>query len=404
MGGRRRQRLPRQVQCWCPSQARVLHPAGDVTLDPYLDPDCTALHYHSLHEEFEWVRDMAATPQDARHHAEGDVWTHTRMVCDALAQDEIWPRLSRAERRLMLIAALMHDSGKPATTYIDPTGRIRSPEHSRHGEVLARQVLWELGESFTVRETVAALVRQHMQPRYLPMQRDPRRRLYALSLTLRCDLLAMLARADTRGRIARDTPAALAHLHRFVDLCEQHDCLRAPRTFRSDHARYLYFRNLLNDPDADPPPPAGPRITIMSGLPGSGKDTWIRGHGGGLPVVSLDGIRRELGVSPADEDQREVVRTGRERALQLLRAGRDFIWNATTLGRKHRAELLDMFDPFDPYIRMVHLDAPPALLHARNESRSGVAVVPRDVIERMTRIWSPPDLTECHELVDGTIT
>ena len=28
-----------------------------------------------------WTRDMAACNQDAQWHAEGDVWTHTMMVC-----------------------------------------------------------------------------------------------------------------------------------------------------------------------------------------------------------------------------------------------------------------------------------------------------------------------------------
>lgn len=31
-----------------------------------------------------WARAMAVCPQDAQWHAEGDVWTHTRMVCAEL--------------------------------------------------------------------------------------------------------------------------------------------------------------------------------------------------------------------------------------------------------------------------------------------------------------------------------
>jgi hypothetical protein len=31
-----------------------------------------------------WARAMAACGQDAHWHAEGDVWTHTRMVCAEL--------------------------------------------------------------------------------------------------------------------------------------------------------------------------------------------------------------------------------------------------------------------------------------------------------------------------------
>ena len=35
-------------------------------------------------EDQPWARAMAACGQDAGWHAEGDVWTHTRMVCDQL--------------------------------------------------------------------------------------------------------------------------------------------------------------------------------------------------------------------------------------------------------------------------------------------------------------------------------
>ena len=32
----------------------------------------------------QWVATMHATPQDRFYHSEGDVWTHTKMVVDAL--------------------------------------------------------------------------------------------------------------------------------------------------------------------------------------------------------------------------------------------------------------------------------------------------------------------------------
>lgn len=367
-------------------------------MEPFFSADYAALHHDALARRFPWVQAMAATGQDPRFHPEGDVWTHTTLVCEALTRDAQWATLSAYERRIMLLAALFHDSGKPEVTFTDETGRVRSPDHAWRGEVLARRVLWAEEEDFAVRETVSAMVRHHMQPRYLPLQRDPRRRLLAMSWTLRCDLLAMLSRADTRGRTAADNDRALSDIERFADLARRHDCFAGPRRFPSDHARYLYFRRMHDDPDVDVDPPRGPTITLMSGLPGSGKDTWVAEHGAGLPVISLDAIREELGVTPT-APQEQVVRTGRERALAWAAAGRDFIWNATTLGKKHRRELIDLLAPHDPRIRIIYVDAPPSLLHPRNESRAGLAVVPREVIERMTYYWSPPDLTECHELV-----
>jgi predicted kinase len=368
-----------------------------VQLDDFFTGDCDCLDYAALYDAFGWVRDMAATPQDPRYHGEGDVWTHTRMVCAALTADAEWTTLDATARRVMLTTGLLHDAGKPDVTYTDGSGRIRSPDHSRRGEVLARRLLWELEEPYDFREVVATLVRQHMQPRYLPEQKDPRRRVFGISQNIRCDLLALLARADTRGRIADDNTRSLDQIAAFVAFCARYDCLDAPRAFHSDHARFLYFRRALDDPDADVPPPAGPKLTIMSGLPGSGKDTWLARHAGVTPVISLDDIRIEIGVD-ATQRQKPVVSLARERAARLLAAGNDLIWNATTLGRHHRDIIIDLAAPSDPLVRIVYVEAPPSLLFPRNSARSGTAVVPDPVIWRMTNLWQPPDITEAHEL------
>ena len=75
-----------------------------------------------------WARDMAACLQDALWHAEGDVWTHTKMVCAELEKLDEWPTLDRRQQLQLVCTGLFHDSGKPATTIIDPeTGRTRSP-------------------------------------------------------------------------------------------------------------------------------------------------------------------------------------------------------------------------------------------------------------------------------------
>ena len=103
-----------------------------------------------------WSHAMADCQQDASWHAEGDVWTHTAMVCSQLPRLEEWPRLNPHERTLLLFTALFHDSGKPLTSRFDPdTGRIQSPKHAIKGEHIARSVLRDLGCDLATREEIA---------------------------------------------------------------------------------------------------------------------------------------------------------------------------------------------------------------------------------------------------------
>ena len=81
-----------------------------------------------------WCQAMAACVQDAGWHSEGDVWTHTKMVCAQLPLLEEWASLTPHERTVLFFTALFHDAGKPLTSQLDAdTGRIISPKHARKG-------------------------------------------------------------------------------------------------------------------------------------------------------------------------------------------------------------------------------------------------------------------------------
>jgi predicted kinase len=134
---------------------------------------------------------------------------------------------------------------------------------------------------------------------------------------------------------------------------------------------------------------------MMSGLPGSGKDTWLSAERSGLPVVSLDAIRRELGVHPRD-NQGRVVQLSRERAREHLRAGTDFAWNATCLTEDTRRPLLQLFRDYNARVHIVCLEVHPD--DHRRQNRDRDAPVPQAVIERMVHRWQTPDLREAHTL------
>ena len=121
-----------------------------------------------------WAKRMAACAQDAEWHAEGDVWTHTKLVCAQLPLLEQWPELSDQDRTVLVFTALFHDSAKPLTTQVDPeSGRVTTPKHAIKGEMLARQVLRELGCDLASREEISRMVRYHGRPVFLLERPEP---------------------------------------------------------------------------------------------------------------------------------------------------------------------------------------------------------------------------------------
>ena len=96
---------------------------------PGADPDyagCRAVHdYSGWLAAFPQLELAKTTPQSPIYHAEGDVWTHTCMVADALISHPDWQSASRSDQEVLFIAAMLHDVAKCSTTQVDPdTGAI----------------------------------------------------------------------------------------------------------------------------------------------------------------------------------------------------------------------------------------------------------------------------------------
>ena len=169
-----------------------------------------------------WLRDLGAVdqlfpelkalidvPQEPEWHPEGDVWIHTLLTVDRAR--EFIDELPYAKQVTVMLAALAHDFGKPATTaFID--GRIRSREHEEAGVPPAISFLDRLNihtlDGYDVRAQVIALVRDHLKPgeffkKRLEVSVGAFRR-----LARKCDLdlLYRVAKADSLGRNAEWVP------------------------------------------------------------------------------------------------------------------------------------------------------------------------------------------------------
>jgi predicted kinase len=255
-----------------------------------------------------------------------------------------------------------------------------------------------MGVPFDVREQVAALVRYHQVPFHFLERPDPQRLVFQVSQTARCDHLAIVAEADARGRVCQDgheVGRMLEHVALFVEYCREQRCLDQPRAFPSDHSRFLYFLGEGRDPDYPAPERCRCDVVLMSGLPGAGKDHWIRTNLPDLPVVALDPIREQLGVKPTDA-QGPVLERARAQARARLRRGESFVWNATNLSRRVRQECIELFAGYGARIRIVYVEVPEARLYRQNRQRA--APVPERVLERLLDRWEVPDRTEAHQV------
>ena len=158
---------------------------------------------------FPELKMLIDVPQDPEWHPEGDVFVHTRLVIDRAR--ELIDDLIYAKQVTVMLAALAHDFGKPATTeFID--GRLRSRGHEEAGVAPTEKFLRRLNihtlDGYDVRAQVMALVRDHLKPGEFFKKRaevgDGAFRRLARKCEL--DLLYRVAKADSLGRNADWVP------------------------------------------------------------------------------------------------------------------------------------------------------------------------------------------------------
>ena len=162
-----------------------------------------ALELGVIDQLFPELKALVGCEQEPEWHPEGDVWVHTLQVIDQARQrvDD----LDFADQLIVMLGAVTHDFGKPATTaFLD--GRIRSMNHEEEGVAPAAAFLDRLNihtiAGKDVRAQVLGLVAHHLKPGMLYKVREEltdgafRR----LSQKANLELLARVAKSDCLGR------------------------------------------------------------------------------------------------------------------------------------------------------------------------------------------------------------
>jgi tRNA nucleotidyltransferase (CCA-adding enzyme) len=159
----------------------------------------------AIDQLFPEIKALIDVPQDPEWHPEGDVFVHTLLVVDRAR--ELIDDLPYAKQVTVMLAALAHDLGKPATTeFIE--GRWRSRGHEEGGVEPTTRLLDRLNiytlDGYDVRGQVLALVRDHLKPgEYFKKRQEVGDGAFRrLARKCELDLLYRVARADSLGRNA----------------------------------------------------------------------------------------------------------------------------------------------------------------------------------------------------------
>jgi len=330
------------------------------------------------------------------HHAEGDVWTHTQMVVEQIHSRPEYKDLSPSDQVVVFWAGILHDVAKPTTITVE-NGETHFPKHSIKGARRAREILNDRGFDWRTRERIANLVRHHGHPPFVLQSENPIS--WAIDISWRVDtrLLYLLSMADALGRKAKDMKDYPERVELWRMLAEENNCFGQPYPFVNRQARFLFFQDLLSSLYYTPFEDYKCEMTLLSGLPGVGKDTWIAKNLPEAPVVSLDDLRTKMDIDPTD-NQGTVIQEAKQQVCRHLAAGTNFVFNATNLMKLSRSKWIMLAHNYQAMVRVVYLERPLSTIFEQNKQRD--QVVPEQVIRGMQGVLEVPDLTECHELTE----
>jgi tRNA nucleotidyltransferase (CCA-adding enzyme) len=169
-------------------------------------------------KHFPEIAALRGTPQEPEWHPEGDVFTHTQFCVDALVALDEWKKSAGERRRLLMLAVLAHDFGKPATTErAEKRGAVRwvSPGHESAGGDPAKAFLRRIGAPLDLDLPVCALVVNHLAHHHGQGEFTDSsvRRLARKLAPATIDDLATVMRSDANGR----PPIVSPEIHQRID-------------------------------------------------------------------------------------------------------------------------------------------------------------------------------------------
>lgn len=349
------------------------------------------------------------TPQDPEWHAEGNVHIHTDMVLDELYDifDSGLFVPTPDERQILILSAILHDIAKPLVT-VHKDGRVKSPKHEQVGRDLLIYKLLELELPAESYEQIINLVGYHQRPKLLVIKDEPDYKYFALAQHFDYRLMYWLELSDLKGRTCTDKQENIMYLEEYLKKTEEilkhhQDELELIEESQRDtvqtYGKYLISHNIVSSylevlPKMFDHLQAPYKVTLLSGVPGTGKSTYIQSNATNEVVISMDEIRAELGDRRDQSKNKQVAVIAKERLKEALRLKKNVIWDATNIRKDYREELMTIAVNYGATTELILLLDKEKNIRKKNIDR--VFSVPDEVVTRMINNFQFPSPIEAY--------
>lgn len=338
------------------------------------------------------------TPQDHIWHAEGNVHIHTNMVLQEVYKLIDSNNLNIDDQVTLILAALFHDIAKPITTIATYSERdkrdcIKSPKHEIMGRDYLAYRLLDLELNEYVYKNVISLVAYHQIPKLLVIKNEPKSAYVKHMKMVNYELMYLLEVADMKGRICPDIHEQIGYLDLYKMFCDEYK-VNITDSYNHIVGTYLMSIDQLYSLDEAEQKlwnhKEHSNVTIMCGIPGSGKSSSVSGN-----VISLDEIRKELGDTSYKKTSEAMV-IAKERMKEYLRNKQDFTYDATNYRKDFRKKIFDLCHDYHAKVTLHMVMKPLKKCIVDNKDRKN-PVEDSYIIKQFER-FEYPEYGEYHDL------